>query len=96
MTIQARNPSAAEGNTNGYTYVAFSSINGVSDWGYFNGIPTGNPGSRWFPRSADGNKDEGMMKEESKKEQEDLGFQYSAKADEEKGNPRAIPIYEYD
>jgi len=37
-----------------------------------------------------------MMKEESKKEQEDLGFQYSAKADEEKGNPRAIPIYEYD
>ena len=37
-----------------------------------------------------------MMKEESKNEQEDLGFQYSAKADEEKGNPRATPIYEYD
>ena len=29
-----------------------------------------------------------MMKEESKKEQEDLGFEYTAKADEERGNPR--------
>ena len=60
-TIQARNPTLAEGNTNGYTYVAFSSINGISNWGFFNGIPSGTAGNRWFPRSTDSNKDGGNI-----------------------------------
>jgi microcystin-dependent protein len=61
-TIQARNPTIAEGNPNSSVGVVFNSANGVSDWQYLKGQPSGDGSvSLWQPQTTDLGRDGGNL-----------------------------------
>jgi microcystin-dependent protein len=61
-TIQARNPTIAEGNPNSSVGVVFNSSTGATDWQYIKGQPSGNSAiNSWLPLTTDSGKDGGNL-----------------------------------
>jgi hypothetical protein len=61
-SLQSRNTTPAEGNPSNLTAIAFNSVNGIGDWSYIKGQPSGNGAiNAWLPYTIDSNRNGGNV-----------------------------------